>query len=149
MRKIFLFNMITLDGFFEGPNQDISWHNVDDEFNEFAIKQLRTVDTILFGRVTYQLMASYWPTPAALEDDPVVGAALHEPVRPGADGVGVRFLRGRPLRHDPEEQLERERGVGLAEAEDDEGPVHEVALTPFIPTSRSSRSPRASPAGRP
>ncbi|RIK30914.1 MAG: hypothetical protein DCC55_37115 [Chloroflexi bacterium] len=39
MRKLFSFNMITLDGFFEGPNQDISWHNADDEFNEFAIEQ--------------------------------------------------------------------------------------------------------------
>ncbi len=43
MRKLFAFNMVTLDGFFEGPNQDISWHNVDDEFNEFAIEQTSTL----------------------------------------------------------------------------------------------------------
>ena len=70
MRKVFLFNMITLDGFFEGPNQDISWHNVDDEFNEFAIAQLKEIDTLLFGRVTYQMMASYWPTEVAISEDP-------------------------------------------------------------------------------
>ena len=63
MRKLFSFNMVTLDGFFEGPNQDISWHNVDAEFNEFAIEQTGAGDTLVFGRVTYQLMASYWPTP--------------------------------------------------------------------------------------
>jgi dihydrofolate reductase len=77
MRKVFLFNMTTLDGFFEGPNQDISWHNVDDEFNEFAIDQLKEVDTLLFGRVTYQGMASYWPTAFAISDDPVVAGLMN------------------------------------------------------------------------
>jgi len=78
MRKVFMFNLITLDGFFEGPNRDISWHNVDDEFNEFAIHQLGELDTLLFGRVTYQLMASYWPTPVAIESDPIVAAKMNE-----------------------------------------------------------------------
>jgi dihydrofolate reductase len=77
MRKVFLFNMTTLDGFFEGTNQDISWHRVDDEFNEFAIHQLREVDTLLFGRVTYQGMASYWPTEFAINDDPVVAGLMN------------------------------------------------------------------------
>ncbi len=78
MRKLFMFNMVTLDGFFEGPNQDISWHNVDAEFNEFAEEQLATIDTILFGRVTYQGMASFWPTPFAIENDPVIAAKMNE-----------------------------------------------------------------------
>src|SRR5690349_8666241 len=77
MRKVFLFNMITLDGFFEGPNQDISWHNVDEEFNEFAINQLNEIDTLLFGRVTYQGMASYWPTDLAISDDPAVAGLMN------------------------------------------------------------------------
>jgi dihydrofolate reductase len=72
MRKLISFNLITLDSFFEGANQDISWHNVDAEFNEFAIEQSRSGDTLLFGRVTYQLMASYWPTPDAIKNDPIV-----------------------------------------------------------------------------
>jgi len=70
MRTLFAFDMVTLDGFFEGPDRDISWHNVDDEFNAFAGRQLGTVDGLLFGRVTYQLMALYWPTAAG--NDPVV-----------------------------------------------------------------------------
>ncbi len=77
MRKIILFNMVTLDGFFEGPNHDISWHNVDAEFNEFAIAQLKSADGLVFGRVTYQLMASYWPTPAAIQDDRVVAGLMN------------------------------------------------------------------------
>ncbi len=77
MRKLFAFNMVTLDGFFEGPNHDISWHHVDDEFNAFAIEQTSTVGAILFGRVTYELMASYWPTAAAQSDDPVVAHLMN------------------------------------------------------------------------
>ena len=77
MRKVFLFNMITLDGFFEGPNQDISWHHVDDEFNEFAIEQLNEIGTLLFGRVTYQGMASYWPTEIAIKDDSIVAGLMN------------------------------------------------------------------------
>jgi dihydrofolate reductase len=77
MRKIFLFMMVSLDGFFEGPNGDVSWHNVDDEFNEFAVQQLNEVDTLLFGRKTYQGMASYWPTKAARRNDPVVAGLMN------------------------------------------------------------------------
>jgi dihydrofolate reductase len=76
LRRIFSFNMMTLDGFFEGPQQDINWHNVDAEFNEFAVEQLSTIGVILFGRVTYQGMASYWPTSFAIENDPVVAAQM-------------------------------------------------------------------------
>ena len=77
MRKVFLFMMVTLDGFFEGPNHEIDWHNVDEEFNDFAIQQLDEVGMLLFGRVTYELMASYWPTPSAKEDDPVVADKMN------------------------------------------------------------------------
>ena len=69
--------MMTLDGFFEGPMQDISWHNVNSEFNEFAIAQLDEIDTLLFGRVTYQMMASYWPIPEAIKNDPVVAGQMN------------------------------------------------------------------------
>jgi dihydrofolate reductase len=77
MRKLIFENLISLDGYFEGPNRDISWHNVDDEFNEFAIDFLNTVDLLLFGRVTYELMANYWPTPAANTDDPIVAEKMN------------------------------------------------------------------------
>lgn len=70
MRKVFLFMMITTDGFFEGPNHDISWHNVDKAFVDFAIEQLGEIGTILFGRATYQMMASFWPSEIAKKEDP-------------------------------------------------------------------------------
>ena len=77
MRKVILFNAVTLDGFFAGPNGEIDWHNVDEEFNEFAIDQLNSTDGLIFGRVTYQLMASYWPTPSALTDDPIIADKMN------------------------------------------------------------------------
>lgn len=78
MKKLFSFNMITLDGFFEGSSKwDLSWHNVDGEFNEFAIAQLNEIGTLLFGRVTYEGMASYWSSPDALKDDPIVAGLMN------------------------------------------------------------------------
>jgi dihydrofolate reductase len=77
MRKLFLFNLISLDGFFEGPNRELDWHNVDSEFNDFAIQQLDSIDLILFGRITYEMMASYWPTEDAVKNDPVVAGRMN------------------------------------------------------------------------
>jgi dihydrofolate reductase len=77
MRRLISFMVVTLDGFYEGPNGEFDWPNVDDEFDEFAISQMNDIDTLLFGRVTYQGMASYWPTPAALEGDPLVAGLMN------------------------------------------------------------------------
>jgi dihydrofolate reductase len=78
MRKIFLFMMTSVDGYFEGPGHDLSWHNVDAEFNDFAQAQMKEADAILFGRRTYQLMESYWPTKSGIEDDPEVAHLMNE-----------------------------------------------------------------------
>ena len=56
MSKVILSTMVSLDGFIEGPNREIDWHIVDEEFNQYAIDLLNTVDTILFGRVAYQTL---------------------------------------------------------------------------------------------
>jgi dihydrofolate reductase len=77
MRKIIAFLVATVDGYYEGPNQEFDWPVVDDEFNEFGLQQLDEVDTLLFGRVTYEGMASYWPTPAAQDDDPKVASRMN------------------------------------------------------------------------
>ncbi|MDE1871162.1 MAG: dihydrofolate reductase [Candidatus Micrarchaeota archaeon] len=69
MRKIYLFLNLSIDGYFEGPNHDLSWHKVDKEFNKFAITQLNEADLIIFGRRTYQLMESFWPK---AQDDPTI-----------------------------------------------------------------------------
>jgi dihydrofolate reductase len=77
MRKIIFFNLTSLDGYFEGPDQDINWHHVDEEFNEFAVQQTGEFGALLFGRVTYELMAGYWPTDAAKRDDPEIARLMN------------------------------------------------------------------------
>jgi dihydrofolate reductase len=68
MGKLFLFMMVSLDGYFEGPDHDLSWHNVDQEFSEFAVEQTAAVSTLVFGRRTYEMMAAFWPTDQARDD---------------------------------------------------------------------------------
>jgi len=61
MRRLIVSNLMSLDGFFEGPRQNIDWFMVDDEFFDYAKEMLRAADTLLFGRATYEHMAGYWP----------------------------------------------------------------------------------------
>ena len=64
MRKLIMWNLMSLDGFFEGPNRDISWHSDvwGPELEQLSIEQGKEIGALLFGRVTYELMAGYWPT---------------------------------------------------------------------------------------
>lgn len=78
MRSVSLFMMVSLDGYFEGPDHDLSWHNVDDEFNEFAALQLDNAGVLLFGHRTYDLMAGYWPTPAVKKADPIIAGKMND-----------------------------------------------------------------------
>jgi len=77
MRKVTVFNFITLNGYFEGPKGDISWHRHGAEENEYAVEALKSGSTLLFGRVTYKMMASYWSTPIAIKNDPVVAEGMN------------------------------------------------------------------------
>jgi len=65
MRKLIMWNLVTLDGFFEGPKSwEIDWHDTvwGEELEQYAIKQSKSTGMLLFGRVTYEGMASFWPT---------------------------------------------------------------------------------------
>ena len=77
MRTVISFMVTTLDGYVEGPNGEFDWPTVDDEFYKFSIEQLDEIDTLLFGRVGYEGMASYWPTEQARSDDPAVAALMN------------------------------------------------------------------------
>lgn len=65
MSRLIMWNLLTLDGFFEGTRSwDLDWHSSiwGDELERFAVELLRSADRLLFGRVTYQGMAGYWKT---------------------------------------------------------------------------------------
>jgi dihydrofolate reductase len=72
MRKIFLFMMVSLDGYFEGKDHDLSWHKVDTEFNSFAAVQMQEAGMILFGRRTYELMESFWPNFIPVDNENII-----------------------------------------------------------------------------
>ena len=55
---------ISLDGFTAGPNGEMDWIQVDDEMFDYAGRQTDLADTALYGRITWQMMESYWPTAA-------------------------------------------------------------------------------------
>jgi len=78
MRKLIVFNHVTLDGYFVDRNGDMSWaHKQDAEWNAFVQENASGGGELLFGRITYELMASYWPTPLALKNYPVVAERMN------------------------------------------------------------------------
>lgn len=78
MRKIGVFNFVSLSGYFEGPNHDISWHPHDAEGDQLSTEGLQSGGTLLFGRITYELMIQFWPTPEALKAMPVVAEGMNK-----------------------------------------------------------------------
>jgi dihydrofolate reductase len=80
MRKLVVFNHVTLDGYFVDKNGDMSWAhsgNDDAEFNAFVADNASGGGELLFGRITYELMAGFWPTPFAIENMPVVAEGMN------------------------------------------------------------------------
>ena len=69
--------MVSVDGFFAGEDGNINWHNVDQEFNDFAEIQTAEFGTLIFGRVTYDLMAGYWPTTEVIKSDPIIARLMN------------------------------------------------------------------------
>lgn len=80
MRKIIMHNHVTLEGYFAGPKGEIDWILWNEELAEFSREQAcsGSTDTLLFGRVTYDLMADYWPTPKGIADDPEIAGFMNK-----------------------------------------------------------------------
>lgn len=80
MRKIVVFNLISVDGYFAATDGNLDWHVVDPEFDTWAAKSIEEYDTALFGRTTYELFAGFWPgaiaDPGTSAQDWVVAKAL-------------------------------------------------------------------------
>lgn len=78
MRKLHVFNNVSLDGFFTDANSDMSWaHKHDEEWNAFASSNASGNGELLFGRVTYEMMAAFWPTPQAAAMLPKVAEGMN------------------------------------------------------------------------
>lgn len=78
MRKLIMWNVVTLDGFFEGEKPwDLSFHNLvwGSELEVFSLEQLHEADMLVFGEKTYKGMADYWPNAEA--SDPKVATIMN------------------------------------------------------------------------
>ena len=79
MRTLTVFNSVSLDGYFTDARNDMSWaHRNDPEWQEFTSGNASGGGTLLFGRVTYDMMKSFWPTPAAKQTMPDVADAMNK-----------------------------------------------------------------------
>ena len=81
MKEITAFIHVTLDGFFAGPNGEIDWFKEikkDTEWEEHTRKQSQQGSTLLMGHTTYEIMKSFWPTPAAAASDPHMAKVMRE-----------------------------------------------------------------------
>ncbi len=79
MRKLTVFNHVSLDGYFTDKDSSLNWVHManDPEFDQFVQGNAQSGGELIFGRKTYQMMASYWPTPMAHEQNPIVADRIN------------------------------------------------------------------------
>ena len=80
MRKLAVFNHVTLDGYFTDAEGDMSWAyngSDDPEFQKFSSENASGESELLFGRVTYEIMAGFWPSPAAMQAMPAIAEGMN------------------------------------------------------------------------
>jgi dihydrofolate reductase len=78
MPKLVVYNSMSLDGYFTDADGDMSWaHKQDPEWQAFVSENAGGGGQLLFGRVTYDLMASFWPTPLAAHSNPIVADRMN------------------------------------------------------------------------
>jgi dihydrofolate reductase len=83
MKTINVFDHITLDGFFAGPNGEIDWFKSikkDPALDKYLQGESQGGSSLMMGRTTYEMMKSYWPTPEAIKNDPKMAKVMdHSP----------------------------------------------------------------------
>ena len=128
MGHISVYLQVSLDGCFAGPHGEIDWfkNNPDPEFEEFSLERARGESVLLFGRTTYEMMSSAWPSDEAHEDQPQMADVMAKSPKivfsrslrnveesPRWQKVEIRrdldpdSLRADPRLHDARERLDR------------------------------------------
>ncbi len=90
MRRIIWTMSVSVDGYMEGPDHDIGWHLVDEELNSHMNDWIGAAGLLLEGRVTYELMADFWPT---ADQDPDAPPTMVEFARIWRDTPKVVYSR--------------------------------------------------------
>ncbi len=117
MPRLNMFNSISLDGYFTDTNNDMSWAHAggdDAEFRSFIAGNASGAGGLIFGRVTYEMMAAFWPTPAAAQQMPEVAAGMNRSAKyvfsrhlKKADWANTTILSG-----DPVQEIAKLKGGG-------------------------------------
>jgi dihydrofolate reductase len=121
MRRVNMFNNVSLDGYFTDSNNDMSWAHAgadDTEHMQFVSSNAKGGGALVFGRVTYEMMAGFWPTPAAAQMMPEVAKGMNAAPKlvfsrslKTADWAGSRVLNGDPTAEIA--RLKREDGLNM------------------------------------
>lgn len=81
MQRLTVFNHVSIDGCFVDAHGSMAWAHAsegdDADWRDFVAGNVRGNGTLVFGRVTYQMMAGFWPSPQALRDQPAVAARMN------------------------------------------------------------------------
>jgi dihydrofolate reductase len=78
MGKLSSFTFLSLDGYYKGFNEDVSWHKHGAEEGAYSASSLQSGNILLFGRTTYEMMAGFWPTPQAAQAFPEVAEGMNK-----------------------------------------------------------------------
>src|SRR5687767_1963766 len=70
MRSIVYYVHTSIDGYIEGPNGEFDWPTMGPELSAYSHLLTEQVDTFLYGRVVWEMMAGYWPQAESISDDP-------------------------------------------------------------------------------
>jgi dihydrofolate reductase len=121
MPRLNMFNNISLDGYFTDANGDMSWAHAgrdDPEMGEFTSKNAQGGGALVFGRVTYELMKAFWPTPMAAQMMPEVAKGMNAARKyvfsrslKNSDWTNIVILDGDPAGEIA--RLKQEDGKGL------------------------------------
>src|SRR6266568_3529693 len=81
MKTINVFNHVTLDGFFAGPQGEIDWFKSmkkDAALDAYLHGQSQGGSALMFGHTTYEMMKSFWPTPEGIKSDPAMAEVVNK-----------------------------------------------------------------------
>jgi len=78
MGSLTTFTFITLNGFYKGIDEDISWHRHGEEESRYSAESMQSESILLFGRTTYEMMNSFWSTPTAMQQFPEVAKGMNK-----------------------------------------------------------------------
>ena len=152
MRRIFWSQMVSVDGLSEGPEGELDWHAIDEDFASYVTHMLGKIDSILLGRMTYAAFAHYWPNANSSEatrmneiEKLVVSTTLEKVEWQGSRLIKIEDIVG--LKHGPGRDIAIFGSSTLASSLLELGLVDELRIF-TVPVILGAGKPMIRPIGR-